>query len=155
MFEIVLPPLRERREDLPLLVEHFVAEFRKSQGKPVQGITRDTLQEIMVYPWPGNIRELRNAIEHAFVTAEGDLITLLDLPLEVRNPRARPAQLHSDPHLTVQDPSERLRIDEALWKSKGNRTQAAKSLGISRVTLWKKIRQLGIETNGFKGNGIS
>ncbi|MBI4334652.1 MAG: sigma 54-interacting transcriptional regulator [Chloroflexi bacterium] len=147
VFEIVLPPLRERREDIPLLVEHFVAEFRRAQGRSVQGITRDALQGMMGYPWPGNVRELRNAIEHAFVTAVGDHIALLDMPWEIRNPRPHPAKSRSEPRLTAQDWMERLHIQEALRKSDGNRTEAAKSLGISRVTLWKKIRQLAIETN--------
>ncbi|MBI2875883.1 MAG: sigma 54-interacting transcriptional regulator [Candidatus Tectomicrobia bacterium] len=151
VFEIALPPLRERREEIPLLVEHFVTEFRQSLGKPVEGITRDALQGMMDYPWPGNVRELRNAIEHAFVTAEGDHLTLLDLPLEIRNPRVRPAKSHPEPPLSPQDRAERLRIEEALRKSQGNRTEAAKYLKISRVTLWKKIRRLGIEAGEREG----
>src|SRR5690606_6324647 len=90
VFEIRLPSLRERREDIPLLVEYFIGEFSQTFGKAVTGIAHDALQCLMQAPWPGNVRELRNAIEHAFVTISGSTITLLDLPSEVRS-SSRPA----------------------------------------------------------------
>jgi transcriptional regulator with PAS, ATPase and Fis domain len=144
VFEIPLPPLRERREDIPLLVDHFVAELSRTRRKPVKSIARDAIQRLMEYPWPGNVRELKNAIEHAFVTVAGDCLTLLDLPLEIRHPRPRRAQPRPQPALTDDAGLEWLRIVDALRASSGNQTAAAKRLGISRVTLWKKIRRFGI-----------
>ena len=144
VFEITLPPLRERREDIPLLVEHFMRDVAQRNHKAVTGIARDALQRLMAHPWPGNIRELRNAIEHAFVTVQGESVTLLDLPVEIRQPPAPP-----DPSLPLSrtleaDAAERQRILDALRQTGGRRTDAAKLLGFSRVTLWKKMRQLAI-----------
>ena len=82
VFEITLPPLRNRREDLPLLVNHFIAEASKVHHRAVKDIANDALQHLMNYSWPGNVRELKNAIEHAFVIVSGDCLTLLDLPSE-------------------------------------------------------------------------
>ena len=106
------------------------------------------MQHLMRYGWPGNIRELKNAIEHAFVTVSGDCLTLLDLPSEVRNPGAGGTTSSPSPllHSTLSDNAERERIEEALRKTHGHKMEAAKILGMSRVTLWKKINRLRIET---------
>ncbi|RME47554.1 MAG: PAS domain S-box protein [Deltaproteobacteria bacterium] len=147
VFEITLPPLRERREDIPLLIRHFIEKFSKIYGKEVRGIARDALQRMIAHPWPGNVRELENAIEHAFVTVTGEKITLLDLPEEIRNPQRRLPPLlrhHSPPQRNDGDLSERERIEAALAKTGGNRTQAAELLGYSRVTLWKKMKKFGL-----------
>lgn len=145
VFEIVLPPLRERREDIPILTEHFIEEFSKTQNKPVVGISRDALQRIVHFPWPGNVRQLRNAIEQACVLAEGGRISLPNLPLEIRQPR--PALTPPKPikPLTLDQQAERQKIEDALRNSGGSRQEAAKILGFSRVTLWKKMRNLRIE----------
>src|SRR5918996_4922128 len=124
VFEIVLPSLRDRREDIPLLVEHFIGELAQVHGKRVKGIARDALQRILEYPWPGNLRELKNAIEHAFVTVMGDRITLLDLPSEVRTSMSRTAKAPSKARLTSHEQAERQRILSALDKAGGNRSQA-------------------------------
>jgi two-component system, NtrC family, response regulator HydG len=153
VFEIRLPSLRERREDIPLLVEFFIGQFSETFGKPVSGIAHDALQCLMQAPWPGNVRELRNAIEHAFVTVSGSTITLLDLPAEVRtssgssaaSSAAKPASATAAIELTPQQQAEREEIVAALATTSGNKTEAAKLLGTSRVTLWKKIRRYGIE----------
>ena len=144
VFEIALPSLRDRREDIPLLAMRFIQELSKRYGKNVDGIAKDAMQLLMDYHWPGNVRELRNAIEHAMVTVTGDRISYLDLPLEVR------AWHHGEPidspdGLTDKERAERDRIVEALQQTQGNRTKAAKLLGTSRVTLWKKINRYGIE----------
>ena len=148
VFEIKLPPLRERREDLPLLVNHFIGEASRVQQRPIRDIAKDAMQHLMRYVWPGNVRELKNAIEHAFVTVSGDCLTLLDLPSEVRNAGAggttpSPSPLH---HSTPGENAERERIEDALRKTHGHKMEAAKILGMSRVTLWKKINRLRIET---------
>ncbi|PYM32087.1 MAG: diguanylate cyclase, partial [Candidatus Rokuibacteriota bacterium] len=141
VYEIALPPLRDRREDVPLLVEHFIAEFGPTHKKNVAGITDEALQCLLDYPWPGNVRELRNAIECAFVAVSGDQITLLDLPPELRR-SAVPHPLQS--RLTPAQEAERQRIQLALEQERGNKTAAAKRLGISRVALWKKMRRLQV-----------
>jgi transcriptional regulator with PAS, ATPase and Fis domain len=139
VYEIAMPPLRQRREDIPLLVDHLIEEFARTHKKRVRGITREALQRLLDHPWPGNVRELRNAIEYAFVAVGGDRITLLDLPPELRRGGARP---QAGPALTPDQEAERRRIQRALEQTRGNRTAAARTLGISRVALWKKMRRL-------------
>jgi len=136
VFEIHLPALRERKEDIPLLAEHFIDELCRSKGRTADGIARDALQLMMDYHWPGNVRQLRNAIEHAFVTVAGDRISYLDLPPELRDPHGMVADVASD--LDADERAEREGIIDALRKTGGNRTKAAELLGTSRVTLWKK-----------------
>ena len=147
VFEIRLPALRERKEDIPLLVDHFIRQLCVQKGRAVDGIARDTMDVLQEYSWPGNVRELRNAIEHACVTVVGDRITYHDLPPEIRQPH-RPSQ-SSSPALTAtltpEQQQERQQIVDALNQTRGNRTKAAKLLGTSRVTLWKKITRYEIE----------
>lgn len=147
VFEISLPPLRERREDIPLLVDLFVAECAQEQGKPVKGIARDALKALMDYPWPGNVRELKHAIEHAFVTIGGDRLCLLDLPAEIREPSEVHTPVIEGRARIKEDEAERARILNVLKQANGNRLKAAKLLGCSRVTLWKKLRRFGIPTD--------
>ena len=144
VFEIALPALRDRREDVPLLVNHFIAEGSKVHPNPINDIAQDAMQQLMKYAWPGNIRELRNAIEHAFVTAEKGCLTVLDLPPEVRAPQSPSPQGPKSASLSPEQQAERDQILEALHKAKGRKTKAAALLGYSRVTLWKKLQQLGI-----------
>ena len=153
VFEVNLPPLRERREDIPLLANRFVEEFSKLHGREVTSIARDALQQLAAYSWPGNVRQLRNAIEHAFVTVGGDTITLFDLPGEIRVPAAREktaAKTDRGPgslelaELTEKQQQDRQRLVEALDATDGNKTAAAKMLGISRVTMWKKAKKYGL-----------
>ena len=144
VFEITLPALRERREDLPLLVNHFIAEGSNVHAHPINDVAQDAMKQMMKYAWPGNVRELRNAIEHAFVTAEGDCLSVLDLPPEIRTtaPLSRPASIKEP--LTPEQQAERGRILDALRETRGSKTKAARLLGYSRVTLWKKLKQFGI-----------
>lgn len=144
VFEIQMPPLRERKEDIPLLADHFIKQICHFQGKQVDGLSRDALQLMMEYHWPGNVRQLRNAIEHACVTVSGDRISYLDLPAELREPYESKATT-ADADLSVDERAERQGIVEALRTTGGNRTKAAELLGYSRVTLWKKITRFGIE----------
>ncbi len=147
VFEIRLPPLRERKEDIPLLADCFIDELCLAKGRSTNGIARDALQRMMSYDWPGNVRQLRNAIEHACVTVSGDRITILDLPSELRVPNdSQGAGLHDElANLSDDELAERERIVSALRQTDGNRTQAAKLLSISRVTLWKKIGRYAID----------
>ena len=110
VFEITLPALRERREDFPLLVSHFLAEGSKVYPRSINEISQDGMQQMLKYSWPGNVRELRNAIEHAFVTAEGDCLTVLDLPPEIRTTASpSPAASINEP-LTPDQQAERDQI---------------------------------------------
>ncbi len=141
VFEIGLPALRERREDLPLLIHHFLAEGSKVNLHPIKDIAQDAMQQMLKYAWPGNVRELRNAIEHAFVMAEGDCLSILDLPPEIRTFHPPDALATAEP-LTPEQQAERTRIIEALRQAGGSKTKAAELLGYSRVTLWKKLQKL-------------
>jgi len=149
VFEITMPPLRERREDIPLLVKHFVDEFSAQYRHHVSGVARDALAKLMEYDWKGNVRELRNAVEHAFVTVQGDRIMLLDLPLEVRDyqPTSGKENLSSrgDQNLTGEQLEEKEQIIQALEETGGNKAAAARKLGVSRVTMWKKTKKYGID----------
>lgn len=143
VFEIQLPTLRERTEDISLMVGHFIGELSRATGKRVRTIEPDALKHLMEYPWPGNVRELKNALEHAFVTVRGDRLTLQDLPFEIR--MAAP----SEPSLPSPDvdTDARARIVEALHRAGGRKIEAARRLGISRVTLWHRMRILGIDSS--------
>ena len=151
VFEVHLPSLRERREDIPLLAERFVEEFSRLHDRQVSGIARDALQKLIAYDWPGNVRQLRNAIEHAFVTVSGDTITLFDLPSEIRAPQIPQTPIAPATssvvqlsELTEKQQADRKLVVEALKATEGNKTAAAKMLGISRVTMWKKARKYGL-----------
>lgn len=145
VFEITLPALRERREDLPLLVSHFLAEGSTVYPRAINDIAQDAMQQMLKYAWPGNVRELRNAIEHAFVTAEGAYLTVLDLPPEIRTAASSASNAVSKESLTPEQQAERDRILDALRETRGSKTKAARILGYSRVTLWKKLQQFGIQ----------
>lgn len=160
VFEIHLPPLRKRREDIPLLATRFIDEQAKAQRRTVTGISRDALQRMLDYEWPGNVRELRNAIEHAFVTVQGETITMFDLPIEIRMQQLLVEPMNSQQEsrisdsisapidlseLTPQQVADRERMIAALKETGGNKTAAAKLLGISRVTMWKKTRKFGLD----------
>jgi transcriptional regulator of acetoin/glycerol metabolism len=112
--------------------------------REVNEIAQDALHRLQEYRWPGNVRELKNAIEHAFVTVADNCITLWDLPPEVQ----RPSQKTSSPSTSSSplDTTEEIRIREALQQAHGNKTEAAKLLGVSRVTLWKKLKFLDLQS---------
>lgn len=141
VFEIGLPPLRNRREDIPLLVRHFIEENNSIFQKNVQDIAQDALQRLLEYRWPGNVRELKNAIEHAFVTVNGNCLTLWDLPPEIHKPSSSQSRPHQSASSSL-PADEEARIQAALQEAGGNKTEAAKRLGMSRVTLWKKLKHL-------------
>jgi len=137
-----LPPLRERRDDIPLLVEHFVEKLNKDMGKKIVGGTKETMAALMSYPWPGNIRELENAIEHAFVLCKGRWLTLEDLPPEIAKSEGSDSTVIPD--APVNEHAERLRILETLKAAGGRPTETARQLGISRTTLWRKLKKYRI-----------
>ena len=140
---IALPNLRDRREDIPLLIEHFIAKFNRLQGKDVAGVSDEVLARLMEYDYPGNIRELENIIEHAFVLCRGGLIEVNHLPPPVRGARSGDAVL--DTAGMTLEAMERFLIGDALRRHGGNRTAAARQLGIDPSTLFRKVKALGIE----------
>ncbi len=148
--EIWLPPLRERPGDVPLLALHFLREIAAEYGKPVTGFTLDAMQALVNYSWPANVRELRNAIEGAVALCKGDKITLRDLPPSVRGASAGPPAAHlSIPvpasGLTPLQEAEKQLIIRALQECDGNRTLAARKIGISRRTLHRKLHEYHLE----------
>jgi PAS domain S-box-containing protein len=143
---IYLPPLRERREDIPLLIDTFINRIRIKTRKQIRGMNKEALELLVGYDWPGNVRELINVIEYAFVLcADGDIrishlpasLTGNSLPLSVRKPSP----------LTQDTDDQKERLLEALKKSGGNKSQAARFLGISRVTLWKRLKAFDIQVD--------
>ena len=143
--EILLPPLRERTGDIPLLAQNFLREFAKENGKAVTDFTVDALEALMNHPWPGNVRELRTAIEHAVVLSRSERISLRDLPPSVRGGLPAGDRWHPDKDLTVKDAEKQLMI-RALKECDGNRTLAAKKIGMSRRTFHRKLRIYQLET---------
>jgi transcriptional regulator with PAS, ATPase and Fis domain len=140
---VPIPPLRERREDIPLLAEAFLERIRLKTGKPLTGLAKEALELLLAHDWPGNVRELINALEYAFVLCPEGLIRPEHLPARIAGGRA--GHLPAAPaHL---DRAEAERIKAALDQSGGNLTEAARLLGLSRVTLWKKLKRLGLETS--------
>ena len=137
VLEIALPPLRERREDIPLLINHFLTLFNKSYNKNIEEISQDALKIFMIYPWAGNVRELQHAIEHAFVVCNHPTITLEDLPAEIKDyVLQEPPGPVDRPKISALQPPD---ILQALVKTGWNKAKAARLLGISRPTLYQLI----------------
>ncbi len=154
VFSVHMPALRERVLDIPLLCDHFMGVFNEETGKLVKGMDRDAMALMMRYPWPGNIRELRNAMEYAFVLVRGSVISAEDLPAVVRDHGE--VEMGGGHYETQRQAlygytktrGGRLRITSSQLKAvldahEGNQTRAAEYLGISRVALWKKLKKFG------------
>jgi DNA-binding NtrC family response regulator len=157
-----MPPLRDRKEDIPILVRGFLRHFCKANDKPLLDLAPDAMDALLIYDWPGNVRELRTAIEHGVVMATGPKITLRDLPMAVRQAataklpggvsaseafgeKTSPLDLHE---------TEKKLIAQALAATNGNVTAAAKKLGISRRTLHRKINEMNLaNTKADRGSG--
>ena len=154
VFDIKMPSLMERKEDIPILCNAFMERFRRATGKEIKGVSEAVSHVFMDHCWPGNVRELENAIEHAFVTCQGDLIDVKDLPREIRQSELRQADCRS-----------RTKDIESLRKSSGypaaskeeliavldecgwNKAEAARRLGLERSTVWRRMKKWGIELN--------
>jgi PAS domain S-box-containing protein len=142
VFRISLPPLAERKEDIPLLVDHFIERFNHQKGRGVAGVSREAISALMLHAWPGNVRELENAVEHAFVLCRDDLIRLEDLP-EHLMPRGDRISMPTG--LTLLD-VEKSAILQALQRNQGKKVATARELGIDKNTLRRKMIRLGIST---------
>jgi DNA-binding NtrC family response regulator len=132
--EIEVPPLRERRDDIPLLAHHFCERFGKRYQKQISGFTDEVMAALLAYDWPGNVRELEHAIERAFVLCPSQTISRKYLPAEV-------GSAASGPIMNTPAGDEPTIITKALRRSGGNKAKAARYLGISRQTLYRKLRR--------------
>ncbi|NNK85656.1 MAG: sigma 54-interacting transcriptional regulator [Desulfobacterales bacterium] len=140
---IYLPPLRDRTEDIPLLVSKFIHRLNKRSGKSITGLSRAAMELFFSYHWPGNIRELKSALEYAFVVADAGLIGEEHLPHQIiqqENFQKVSASLPDN-----REPAEKLALVDALRQSGGNQSQAARILGINRVTVWNRMKKYGID----------
>jgi two-component system response regulator HydG len=142
---IRLPPLRERLDDLPLLVAHFLEENRLRTGKKIDGIANEAMDQLLAYHWPGNVRELINALEYAFVVCKSDYVNSNHLPENIV-PVTRPSRARNAPRKKERR-EEVHRVLDAMRQANGKKGEAARLLGISRQALWKKVKKLGIEWN--------
>jgi len=147
---LTLPALNQRREDIPLLIDYMVAKFNRLQGKNIAGISRDAMARLMEYDYPGNVRELENIIEQAFVLCKGGMIELHHLP-----PELRPAVHETSRGLGPMsiDTMEKHLIIETLQRHGGNRTEAAQDLGIDMSTLYRKIKYFKVDVPDRDGRG--
>jgi transcriptional regulator with PAS, ATPase and Fis domain len=143
VFSLTLPPLRERREDIPLLVEHSISKFNRTRNKRIAGAAEDTMAILMSHDYPGNVRELENIIEHAFVLCHGWFIEPKHLPIGLFA-RAETIPHGKRQHSTLKD-WEAILIVDAVRRHEGNRVAAAKELGINPSTLYRKVKALGIK----------
>ena len=165
VFPIRVPPLRERREDIAPLVEHFVRDQAQRTGKEIHGVVDDAMRMILDHAWPGNVRELENAVAHAFITCPGGRIGPFDLPLELRQAglasRATPGSAGSLPSLSAAMPGQdaqatpdtarrrshsitREALQATLAECNWNKAEAARRLGLDRTTVWRKMKAWGI-----------
>lgn len=149
VISLKLPSLRQRREDIPLLMDNLIAKFNHIQGKDIAGVSDEVMARLMEHNYPGNVRELENIIEHAFVLCHNGMIELHHLP-----PELRPAGLSSGSDtggpMTLKS-MERVLISEALHRHNGNRIRAAKTLGIDTSTLYRKINSMNIKAPQVDG----
>jgi len=148
VFPIYLPPLRSRREDIPLLVDHFIKKLNKKTGKKITGISNPVLRILMDSPWRGNVRELENAIEHAFVLCDREEIDILDLPAEIRMPDLT---VNFDGGITTPDtkPEKQKKLKkeellELLEQYGWNKSEVGRQLNLSHTSVWKYMKKWGI-----------
>jgi transcriptional regulator with PAS, ATPase and Fis domain len=146
IIKIELPTLAKRREDIPLLVEHFINRFNLKKGRKVTGVSQDVMEALMVYDFPGNIRELENIIEYGFVLCRDFVITLDCLPLDFRNTIHKTGRGEAQTSNPLRQ-AEAGVVKKALEKHKGHRGKTAEELGIDKSTLWRKMKKFGIMIN--------
>ena len=148
VFPIHLPPLRERREDIPVLADHFIKMMNQKTGKKILGLSSSALRALMDHGWPGNVRELENAIEHAFVLCSRKRIDLADLPVEIRQPELQVFASNQDagPTASPKKPRKltRTALIELLTACDWNKAEAGRQVGLSRTAIWKYMKKWDI-----------
>jgi len=151
VFPIRVPPLRERAEDIPLLVDHFIGIANRKLRKSIRGVSPDGMSVLIAHQWPGNVRELENVVQRTMVVAKSDVVGLDDVPRELRGQGDMPSRPAKDLRGLARASTELVEkqtILDALAKTDGNVTHAAKALGISRATLQNKMKAYGLRTPG-------
>ncbi|MGD9384863.1 MAG: sigma 54-interacting transcriptional regulator [Desulfobacterales bacterium] len=148
VFPIYIPPLRKRKEDIPLLTSHFITDQNKKTGKKINGVSQSAMRILMDYTWPGNVRELENAIEHAFVLCNDEHIDIFDLPVEIRQieyhpPEPSPVDRPS-PSLSPRKKLSREKLLELLNECDWNKAEVARRVGLSRTAIWKYMKKWDI-----------
>ncbi|MAE65916.1 MAG: sigma-54-dependent Fis family transcriptional regulator [Phycisphaeraceae bacterium] len=144
--ELVIPPLRERREDIPLLTRHYVKSFAEQHGRPVPSISEDAQHILMQYDWPGNVRELINVVQSMVVIADSDELTARQIPPQIRaaSGESDEGRIESTAGMSLEQ-LEKQAIREALRRHGGNREAAARDLGIGERTLYRKLKEYGLK----------
>ena len=140
--KLALPPLRERMKDVPLLADHLITRFNRLRGKDIEGASPEVMAILMDHDFPGNVRELENIIEHAFVLCRGNMILPEHLP---QNLRPETGGVSSSPTASSIREVEARFIEDALRRNNGNRAATARALGMHKTTLWRKMKRYGIE----------
>jgi two-component system response regulator AtoC len=158
VFPVELPPLRERREDVPLLAGHFLEKHARVLGRPLAAFDPEALRALTGYPWPGNVRELENAVERAVAVAQGQAVQLRDLPAEVRGnqegslPAEQLARLpYREAVELARDRVTRDYLVALLRELEGNVTRAAERAGMARESLHRLLKRYGVRSDDFKG----
>ena len=156
VFPILVPPLRERKEDIPLLVSHFIRIHNQKTGKHIRNVSQNTMRIALDYHWPGNVRELENAIEHAFVLCERDQIDVGDLPVEIRQAEYQSIQ-YSKTHIPkgntrLREKLSRESLLELLDACDWNKAEAGRRAGLSRTAIWKYMKKWEIPLNRPSGS---
>ena len=141
---VSLPPLRERREDIPLLIDTFVQEFSKTHGRKIKEITPEARNTLIQQEWPGNVRQLKNSIESMVVVSNDDILDTDDLPHDLAPATTHQVHVGLGPGMTIKDAERRL-ITSTLEATGGNRAEASKKLGIGERTLYRKIKEYDLE----------
>ena len=153
VFPIYLPPLRKRREDIPLLTSHFIKRQNKKTNKGIKGLLPSAMRILMDYNWPGNVRELENAIEHAFVLCGGEQIDIFDLPVEIRqlaypSGGAKAPEPSPPERVSFKTPLSREILINTLGECNWNKAEAGRRLGVSRTAIWKYMKKWDIPLKG-------
>ena len=144
VFPLSIPALKNRREDIPIIVESFLEQHALKFRKGAVGIHPDAMEKLLVYDWPGNVRELKNAIEYALVLCTDTEILVRHLPPKIITPQGGGAVRNGGADQSL----ERKNLLQILRECDGNQSEVARRLGVSRVTVWKRIKKLGIDVNG-------
>ncbi|MBN2456147.1 MAG: sigma 54-interacting transcriptional regulator [Sedimentisphaerales bacterium] len=147
VMKLELPPLRDRKEDVPLLIDFFIGKFNRLHNKNICCVTNEVTAALLAYDYPGNVRELENIIEHCFVLCPGEIIEAKHLPLSVRPALKSESTEDSEPTTIKQ--MEIILITQALRRNKGNKTAAAKQLGIDKSTLFRKMKAFAIKPETY------
>jgi len=148
VFPLTCPPLNQRKDDITLIIQHFINLVAQKTGKNILGFTPEAMRLMVAYPWPGNIRELRNTVEYAFVLARGKSIGPEHLPDKITRCKlmdTNPLKYAELNNRVKHGFTEKEKLIGALQQFDGNQTKAAKFLGVSRVTVWKRIKKYGIQ----------